>query len=89
MQYPKYAWFHPKINWIRLSRNANAIYILKQNLDKIDWGHLSTNPNAIHLLECNTNKINWSGLSLNPGAIHLLEKKSCAPKIFLIFKRAL
>jgi len=40
-----------KINWIYLSRNPNAIELLKANPDKIYWYRLSLNPNAIELLK--------------------------------------
>ena len=39
-----------KIDWMLLSNNSNAIYLLEENLDKINWMDLSENPNAIHLL---------------------------------------
>ena len=32
-----------KINWDNLSKNKNAIYLLKENPDKIDWFYLSSN----------------------------------------------
>ena len=64
---------HPdKIDWLLLSANPNAIYLLEQNQDKIYWGWLCSNPNAIHLLEQNYDKIDWCMLSANPNAIHLL-----------------
>ena len=32
------------MNWTELSGNANAIYILEQNVDRIDWDVISRNP---------------------------------------------
>ena len=52
-----------KINWDLLSKNPNAIELLKENQDKINWNILSLNPNAIELLKENQNKINWKYLS--------------------------
>ena len=40
-----------KLNWYYLSKNPNAIDLLKDNQNKIDWSSLSANPNAIDLLE--------------------------------------
>ena len=40
-----------KINWDNLSRNKNAIEILKQNREKIHWRYLSRNKNANELLK--------------------------------------
>ena len=37
--------------WKELSKNANAISILKQNMHKINWNYLSLNINAIDILE--------------------------------------
>jgi hypothetical protein len=48
-----------KINWWYLSRNPNAIELLKENLNKIKWGQLSSNPNAIELLKENKHKIKY------------------------------
>jgi len=71
-----------KLNWYYLSKNPNAIDLLKDNQNKIDWSSLSANPNAIDLLKErieyeNTlyvkeyrvlkNKINWKQLSTNPS----------------------
>jgi hypothetical protein len=52
-----------------LSRNENAIELLKDNQDKIDWEYLSRNenPEAIELLRNNQDKIDWDGFSLNPA----------------------
>ena len=63
-----------KINWDWLSRNPNAIHLLKQNMNRINWVCLSQNPNAIHLLKQNMDKINWHSLSQNPNAIHFYWK---------------
>jgi hypothetical protein len=57
-----------------LSKNPNAIKLLKENQNKIHWGYLSLNPNAIDLLKENKNKINWNFLSYNPNAIELLKE---------------
>ena len=38
-----------KIDWWNLSKNPNAIPLLKQNIDKIDWEALSQNPNLFEL----------------------------------------
>ena len=40
-----------KINWNYLSKNPNAIELLKKNQNKINWSMLSKNPNAIELLK--------------------------------------
>ena len=48
------------INWNVLSKNPNAIEILKQNQDKIDWTNLSLNPNAYEILKLNQDKIDLS-----------------------------
>jgi len=69
-------WIPPKkIVWEILSKNPNAIELLKKNPKKIDWGGLSKNPNAIELLKKNPKKIDWGGLSENPNpeAIELLK----------------
>jgi hypothetical protein len=36
-----------------LSKNPNAIELLKKNQDKINWNFLSLNPNAIEILKKN------------------------------------
>ena len=64
-----------KINWTTLSRNPNAIDMLKENPKKIDWVWLSANPNAIELLKSKSENIHWPYLSMNPGAIELLKAK--------------
>jgi hypothetical protein len=63
-----------KINWSLLSKNPNAIELLKENQDKINWVWLSFNPNAMTLLKENPNKIDWFRLSLNPNAMSLLKE---------------
>ena len=65
-----------KINWSYLSKNPNAIELLKENEDKIDWYYLSLsrNPNAIELLKENKDKIDWHNLSINLNAIELLKE---------------
>jgi hypothetical protein len=70
-------------HWIReenlifdtLSKNPNAIDLLKNNETKLYWPYISMNPNAIEILKKNTNKIDWKILSGNPNAIELLENK--------------
>jgi uncharacterized protein YlzI (FlbEa/FlbD family) len=54
-----------RLDWERLSRNPNAIELLRENTDKIDWRRLSLNPNAIELLRENPDKIDWRLLSRN------------------------
>ena len=39
------------IQWLSLSRNQHAIFLLEQNIDKIDWDQLSRNHCAIHILK--------------------------------------
>ena len=58
-----------------LSKNPNAIDLLKNNETKLYWPYISMNPNAIEILKKNTNKIDWKILSGNPNAIELLENK--------------
>jgi len=62
------------LNWCILSKNSNAIELLKENQNKINWNNLSSNSNAIELLKENQNKINWNNLSSNPNAIELLKE---------------
>ena len=38
-----------KLNWGRLSKNANAIHLLEKNQDKIYWPDLSKNPSIFEL----------------------------------------
>ena len=56
-----------KIDWYNLSKNPNAISLLKKNQHNIKWNNLSLNPNAIELLKENKDKINWMYLSGNPN----------------------
>ena len=71
-----------KIYWYYLSKNPNAINLLKDRIkyeksltnaqlnrleNKIDNEPLSENPNAIDLLKENQDKINWFVLSSNPA----------------------
>jgi hypothetical protein len=65
-----------KIDWRNLSKNPNAIHILKKNNKRINWDQLSSNSNAIELLENNYDRIVWSHLSSNPNAIHILEQST-------------
>ncbi len=65
-----------KLNWVTLSGNPNAMYLLEENPDKIDWKWLSLNSSAIHLLEKNPEKINWILLSSNKTAIPLLHSQT-------------
>jgi hypothetical protein len=61
------------VNWVILSKNPNAIHILKNNLDKVDWNSCILNPNAIHILEQNLNKVTCLCLlSSTNNAIHLV-----------------
>ena len=60
------------LSWNGLSKNPNAIELLKTNLHKIYWSELSFNENAISLLQENYNKIYWNNLSMNPSALNLL-----------------
>ena len=61
-----------KLSWFGLSRNPNAIQLLRNNIDKIYWSELSLNEMAICLLRENYSKIDWNNLSMNTGAIDLL-----------------
>ena len=38
-----------KLNWVELSRNENAVELLKENQDKINWLLFSTNPSIFTL----------------------------------------
>ena len=66
-----------KISFNKLSRNPNAIDLLKKYPEHINYDELSRNinPDAIELLQKNLSKINWSNLSLNSSisAIELLK----------------
>ena len=65
------------LDWGYLSKNPNAIDMLKMYPNKIDWVWLSSNPNpeAIELLKANLENIDWGFLSMNPNseAIELLK----------------
>ena len=68
-------------DWKALSRNPEAMKILKANRDKISWGYLSlnTNPKAMKLLEeeikVNPAHINFENLAENetPEAMKIIE----------------
>ena len=66
-----------KLNWTFLSRNPNAIDLLKENISKsnIHWKFISSNPNAIDLLLDNKHKIHWDELCNNPSAIDLIKER--------------
>lgn len=61
------------INWKYLSKNKNAIHIIKNNIDKINWEYIGENENAIDIIEQNMDKISYDSLVLNKNAIHLIE----------------
>jgi hypothetical protein len=69
------------LDWKALSRNPEAMKILKANRDKISWGFLSlnTNPKAMKLLEeeikVNPAHINFESLAENerPEAMKIIE----------------
>lgn len=63
-----------RLFWAQLSKNPNAISILRQNVDKINWAALSQNPNAISLLETHVEKIHWFQLCKNPNAMPIFLK---------------
>jgi hypothetical protein len=66
--------------WDDLCVNANAVHIIKENLDKLtnlSWQILAKNPNAIHIISQNLEKLDdtgWRYLSQNPNAIPILEE---------------
>lgn len=62
-----------KRGWRILSKNPQALPILKENVHKIDWKSLSLNPNAIELLEKNIPKIDWIALCKNPKGVPIIE----------------
>jgi hypothetical protein len=79
---------YSKIDWKLLSKNPNAIHLLKRfgSIRKIDWYNLASNPNpeVIPLIENNLDRLfhvdDWFfELGRNPNAIPLLEKN---PDIF-------
>ena len=47
-----------KLDWDGLSRNPNAIRLLKKNQNKINWNVLIHNENATEILENNKKKKN-------------------------------
>ena len=49
-----------QLSWKYLSKNPNAIDLLKHNPDKINWKMLCINPNAIYMVD---NKIDRDRLS--------------------------
>ena len=59
--------------WVDLSKNPNAIDLLKEHPDKINWSNLSKNPNptAMGILEQNQDKIDWKNLSKNPNIFEI------------------
>ena len=65
-----------KLDWLELSKNPNAIELLKKYPENISWWGLSENPNpeAIELSQKNIHEINWDMVSKNPNAIELLKK---------------
>ena len=60
---------------ILLSKNRNAVPLLKKFPELIYWKFIGINPNAIDLIEENLDKIDWSWVAANPNAVHLIEKK--------------
>lgn len=62
-----------KLDWSNLSKNKNAIDLLKCHIDKINWTELSENCNAISLIKSNLDKICWKRLSENCNAISLIQ----------------
>jgi hypothetical protein len=64
------------IDWSQLSKNPEAIHLLKRNIDKIDWSNLSGNKNAIDILLQHPSKIDWRAFSRNTNsiAIKMLEE---------------
>ena len=61
------------LDWNELSKNKNAISLLRDNLDKANWTYLSKNKNAIVLLKKHKHFIDWNTLSDNVNAISLLK----------------
>ena len=58
-----------KLDWDLLSRNKNAIDLLRKYPDKINWTMLSGNPNAFELLIENPEKINWDYFASNQNPL--------------------
>ena len=56
-----------KIDWKHLSKNPNAIELLKENKNKINWSFLSKNQNALDLLKENQKNICRFNFSKNPN----------------------
>ena len=63
-----------KIDWYLMSKNPNAIPILKENLDRVDWYWLSANPNAMDILKGNLDRVDWYWLSANPNAMDIIKE---------------
>ena len=63
-----------KLDWYHLSKNPNALELLRQHPEKIHSDDLSQTSNAIHVLADNMDKTKWNWLSENPNAIHMLER---------------
>ena len=55
-----------------LSRNPNAIHILRRHLHKVCWTGLSSNPNAINILRENIEFIDWHTIFENPNAFDII-----------------
>jgi hypothetical protein len=68
--------YKEKIHWDELSKNPNAIELIKSNLNLINWVYLSKNPCAYDILMENKDKIDWYYFSENPSkeVIDYLEK---------------
>jgi hypothetical protein len=47
------------MQFIYLSQNTNATYLLERNLDKVHWTYLSANPKAISILKQNIDKLTY------------------------------
>ena len=62
--YEKYTKY---IYWPNFSGLAEAIDIIRENIDVVDWNALSGNRLAMDILEMNQNKINWEKMSHNIG----------------------
>ena len=62
-------------SWYFLSKNKNALPLLKEHPDKISWGSFMYHPHLCELfLEKHLDKINWDELCRNPNVIPFLEK---------------
>jgi hypothetical protein len=71
--------YYEGITWRELSRNPNALFMLKKNINKINWHYLcgNENPCVIKLFEGHVNKLTqfeWEQLCMNPDAIYLIER---------------